>query len=253
MERRVQQLVAKQYQTHTGIFKDNQKLIITDIEFGMQIRKDGKNKICKPDFVAFDGERFGLIEMKYDGQSMGNGAENSLDVHFLDFYNAIEPSEQEKRYKECLRRLEILLTCGVIKEEIDSVNWKNRLEECSKKIENKQLPQDLFWVGFIFIGGDRKKISKYIKKQLIDPSIENYKTSKFSDERMIHEREIAREVKGKLNADKIYCQYCNDTENGDIKLDLSKTLKEVYEELSNANGEEERPVIYADPGAMADK
>lgn len=285
-ERWVQQLVAKYYQTHNGIMA-GKPIIITDVEFDMPISenrilqkriRNAKNmeKNCeayiksvkakdniisggdtkaagasKPDFIVFDGERFGYVEMKYDGESMDDFTSNGLDWHFLDFYSAMSASyeTQLEKYEECLNRLEILLDYGIINEKMEEkdekIDWRALLNRCKKKLENlkkqyndktdctemgcKAQEEQLFWVGFVFIGGNKINIANKIKNQLIGPRRE-HKPFKNTD-RENAEKYAAEDVDSKITSFPIYCQYCEDTEDGNIGLDLSKTLEQVCEEL----------------------
>ena len=112
------------------------------------------------------------------------------------------------------------------------VNWRKKLEDCRRKVialKNGQIKEDLFWCGFLFVGGDKKGIAEKIKYQLLDPDINNY--PRLGEKRRQNEETVAADVIEKMQGIDVYCQYCSDTENGDIKLNMSKSLLETYEFL----------------------
>ena len=248
MERWKQQEIAKYFMEHSS----EKGSIITDLEFDIPI-SDERKKVkavradtedmqkmkgaSKPDFVIFDGQRFGIVEFKYLGQSMKTHSSNSLDWHLLDFYDAFENDAHDRieLYNKCLDRLKCLLDYGVIfpddsdkrKEFETKMNSCRRAANSGKEKELK----DLFWFGFLFVGGKKSTIKNNIRNQLIEPVL----PKKCEGEKSQVEKNAAKTVKDLIENEgiELYGRYCDDSDNiSDFSIDLKeKTIKELYKEL----------------------
>ena len=196
-ERRIQTNLVKSFRKSNYI---KGAIIVTDMEFNIAmpetevVRKEDKDKkkriYKKPDLIVFDGTSFGLVELKYNGESLDN-----LGTHYLDFCNwlaeANDPIRENDEYwyrkaekskeevkeainktrwnilNECLFRAKSLCNQGLIRKEwkkcFDSISDKYKIQLDSKKGE---FPKQLLWCGFYFVGGDKDKIEEEIIKQL---------------------------------------------------------------------------------------
>lgn len=158
----------------TKIAKDQIKLLpgegllVTDIEYTMSLsknrplkKKDKTKYHGKSDFVVFDGERIGLVELKYENKSMEQGAENSLYEHMLDFYDVITYSSKEI-ITECVRRMKIMAANGVL----DSA-WEAVIKDFEEKAKSNAY-KDMIWCGFVFANYQAKEVDsiKAVKSQL---------------------------------------------------------------------------------------
>lgn len=165
-ERKIQTRIAKnQIKSMPG-----ESLLVTDIEYKMRLsdnrpkKKSGKNKHHgKADFVVFDGESIGLVELKYNNKSMEQGSENSLYEHMLDFYDVITFSPEDI-IKECIRRIKVMAKHGVICDD-----WNNYIRKFEEKAE-KNAYKDMIWCGFVFANFDASEEDsiKSVKNQLFD-------------------------------------------------------------------------------------
>ncbi len=252
MERWKQHEIAKYYMEHTS----KGGSIITDLEFEIPIsaarmeekafrskNKDKEKKektqkqkgASKPDFVIFDGERFGIVEFKYLGQSMETHSANSLDWHLLDFYDAVgnEAHNHIDLYNKCLDRLECLLECGVIlpSDKKKQTEVRDSLEKCRENARSDKDIKDLFWFGFLFVGGNKTSINKLIKSQLIESKLPKNCVGKT----LIVEKKAIETVKEIIEKEKIelYGLYCEDSDDiRDISIDMkNSTFIEMYEGL----------------------
>lgn len=193
-ERRVQTGIIKKYMK----IPFNQDVCIAfDMEFEIRVGKGAS----KPDIVVFDGLHFGLVELKYAGQSMEekniknkDGEKkkgNSLTDHYNDFYQVIYSGDIDTKAiaEECLRRIKFLLKYGLI----DST-WEEAVKHMEKRIKNSERASDLFWMGFLFVegNGNSKKdnvdfVLKQMEQQLYDKIISDtdvnirYKYTKQND------------------------------------------------------------------------
>ena len=229
-ERRIQCEIVKKYQKECGSIK-GRDFIVTDIEYKFPLtkeRSDEKRKkkgdnisnlkgmSSKPDFIVFDGESFGLVELKYNGE--GYSDNNDLDVHFLDFYDLLRTVEDKEKWKkqwaaygECLRRLKILLDLDVLVENKEErKKWLKKYGNQQKYYEenkDEKFDHSLFWCGFYFIGGKETANNK-IKSCLWRN----------------------KDINKKLNEIKVYAGYCDKYER-DFNLDkLIVAQKETEEE-----------------------
>ncbi len=176
-ERKVQCEMVKKFQKDCGKTIDRE-FVVTDMEFKFQLtderckeKSKGEGSFSKPDFVVFDGKAFGLIELKYNGQ--GYDENNDLDVHFLDFYDLVNDAKNNAKwdaYGECLKRLKILLDLEVIgKNDVERKKWLDyysRQKKFYDDNQNNSFENELFWVGFYFVGG-RRKANNRIKFRLL--------------------------------------------------------------------------------------
>lgn len=150
---------------------------------------DYRHNRKKPDFIVFDGQSFGLVEMKYNGASMERSQANSLREHFLDFISIIAPpdsllrddkltgedgkkiwhvynelSDEQRRkavYKaqwevlhECLYRALCMKEIGLLSEECalkldELIQWYNKQDTDGPFPYEK----NLLWCGFYFMNG----------------------------------------------------------------------------------------------------
>ncbi len=258
-EKWAQHEIAKRFQQNAGI-KNGRPLIITDMEYDIPlsesrsnekaIRKKGpgKGKASKPDFVMFDGESFGIVEFKYMGDSMKRYGENALDWHYLDFYSAVKTDKETtlNKYKECLERLNTLLNCHIILPDDEKIrnyfiekcnNGLNWCEQAIMKMSHGESEYvnvgNLFWFGFLFVGG-KDDVTKCIGEQLINPCT----SQNFRDhERREKEQKVAENVREFISNDSVdvRCQYIDigdDEDLSKIELDMSKSIKQVYKEMS---------------------
>lgn len=156
-ERKVQTSLLKEYM---GMKKSESNWIITDMEFCITDKERNYNH--KPDLIVFDGKGFGLVELKYAGESMDKDAENSLMKHYIKFYNSIYESKNNiDIVKECLRRARALLEYELIDK-----SW-------SKEINDFIIPEkgaaDCLWMGFLFVEGtglSENDNEDYVKDQI---------------------------------------------------------------------------------------
>ncbi len=130
---------------------DNQNdnnLIVVDVEYKIKLSK----KNPSVDFVVFDKKdsSIGLIEFKYQGESMDKGTKNSLTEHFNDFVEMI-----------CTNKNEIIN---------DVTTFRDAMVEyeiLDKKISGKK--SDKLWCGFYFVSEKEKKTSRnHVQMKLVD-------------------------------------------------------------------------------------
>ena len=165
----------------------NNNILIYDMEYAItdlptrRREDDGKiiAKTATPDFIVFDGKNIGIVELKYNSESMGK---NSLKNHFLDFMDYIwgvdnhdgyrKKIENEDKYKweileESIYRLKMLKEVGLIHE-----TWNNGIKDLSDWYDdNKEgtFITDRLWIGFYFVEGPKKRDlgqKKYVEKQI---------------------------------------------------------------------------------------
>ena len=113
------------------------------------------------------------------------------------------------------------------------MSWNEKYEACLKRIEmfktGQEITGELFWCGFVFVGGDKKYIKERLRIQLVDEGIKDS-----LKKRGFHkEAEISAEIRDKIRAlkekgGKIYCQYCPEWSGGDIGFDLETDLTDFY-------------------------
>lgn len=191
--------------------KPGDGLIVTDIEFTMGGVSDGE-----VDFVLFDGKRFGLVELKYNAESMGSGQDNSLYDHMCDFYKVLSDNEKSKeQLKQCLYRAEILSRKGI---EVISNDWNPVFGEMIDSIENEADPKRLMWCGFLFVGGDKTVVLDEVKKQLL------------SNESIPGRKELNLREKRFDGIDVMY-QYVSEKKYSDenYKITMSKDIRTILD------------------------
>ncbi len=198
-ERFVQTEIAKKLMQRKSGF------VVTDIEycFSSKVNEDNEHK-CKPDIIVFDGKSFGLIELKFNGNSCtssSNGA--GLAKHFKDFYWLVNEADSKTTkhdaFDECIKRKNLLASYKIIADK-----WKDKNPEFDEKSS--------FWFGFLFVDDDERNSCDKIKDT------------------------ITKEANNKLISDKdaflaTPCWYCKRNEVD--KLDFTKkekTLKDFLEE-----------------------
>ena len=153
----------------------NQNMIIIDIEFKEAIEKHTavgiKIKNPSVDFVVLDklNKSFGLIEFKYQGESMNPKGEkenhknkkkkgdNSLTIHLEDFMIMVKT-----KHKEIVERLiehtEMLLDKKIIED--------SEVRDILETIKNKPT-ENVLWCGFYFLDEKELKTSREnIKKTM---------------------------------------------------------------------------------------
>lgn len=159
----------------------NGNLLIYDMEYAIKLptrpnkRNSKKVKIAKPDFIVFDGENIGIVELKYNSENMTN--ENSIGEHYEDFMDFIWNGTEDKKWKivgESITRLKCLKEYGLIDK-----SWYEKIEDLDKwytKYSVGDFDADRVWVGFYFVEGPRKRkygqknyVEKEICKQLLEP------------------------------------------------------------------------------------
>lgn len=209
-ERRIQTKLIKQFR---GKRPSESPTIITDMEYSIAMPETGivrmedadKTRTIrkKPDIIVFDEKTksFGLIELKYNGESLEN-----LEQHYLDFCNLISKAgdpirkledrwakgkrKSDKGIKEaieyaqwtvldeCLYRARFQCDVGLIHKEWKSYfntirnDFKNQLE-CKKG----EFPDSLLWCGFYFVGGDLQTISAALTNDRLKEDIKNSQIS----------------------------------------------------------------------------
>ena len=260
-ERWIQHNIAKEYTSECGVI-DGKPFIITDLEFDLPLTKERvkekkkhneednidaeSNGKSKPDFVVFDGESFGFVELKYNADSMKRNSNNSLESHFLDFYNVMREYEGnlwKEVYEKCLSRLKCLLDYGVIPKEMTYkdkvINWedlyKKCLDYCNDKKDNSEFEDSRLWCGFMFVDGsydseEENRQKTYVKTEIYEQLTKD--ESKASNKLLSSESDMV--VRG---------LYCKESElmSGDEKektvFDMSKTIKDIQKELEESLNE----------------
>ena len=133
--------------------EQKQDICWLDVEYKFEIIRDGKRKKPSVDFVVFDknDESFGLIEFKYQGQSMDDGTKNSLYNHLIDFQ--IMTNEDTNR----LKILNELFKYSRVLKELRIIDNKTFI-----KIENlqKQQSKGKLWCGFLFVDHKAKNTNR---------------------------------------------------------------------------------------------
>ncbi len=133
-ERSIQSLIARH-----SLDKQINKQIVIDVEYKIKLSK----KIPSVDFVVLDlsDRSLGLIEFKYQGQSMNPKDKNSLTEHLLDFQEMIDTKAQTIK-DDMASQVMHLLSAGVIKAKDINVE------------KGKDISGDFFskiWCGFYFV------------------------------------------------------------------------------------------------------
>ena len=225
--------IVKEFQKRCGN-KGEDLLYITDMEFDFALTKNrqeekGSGAASKPDFVVFDGESFGLVEFKYNGQGYGNN--NDLDVHFLDFYNLMYEATDEERwakYKECIKRAEILVELEVLGNSESTRNiLKNKLKKQNEYCENKRngkFDEKLFWCGFYFVEGLKTAQSRIKLKLLTEKYYKNSKKFKENNEYYQNLTEKIETMEKKHS--KIYACY---SKEDNLVFDMTKSIDDILE------------------------
>ena len=133
--------------------EQKQDICWLDVEYKFEIVRDGKVKTPSVDFVVFDknDESFGLIEFKYQGQSMDATTKNSLYNHLIDFQ--IMTNEDTNRQKI----LNELFKYSRVLKELQIIDNKTFI-----KIENlqKQPSKVKLWCGFLFVDHKDKNTNR---------------------------------------------------------------------------------------------
>lgn len=130
-------------------------MIVIDVEFKEKI--DGKTPSV--DFVVMDkkGKSFGLIEFKYQGESMNPNDKNSLTEHFRDFRAMIT-----ERKTEIVNRLIGYTMNAIAYGIIDDLEAKKTVDLIKERYEKGQL-QNILWCGFYFVDDKSKKTKRKIE------------------------------------------------------------------------------------------
>lgn len=150
----------------------NNNLLVYDMEYEITlpsikaIRK-GKEvpKKSEPDLIVFDGKNIGIIELKYNADSMTG--KNGLKEHYLDFMDFIWNGTDKGRWDiidESIYRLECLKDAGLIDD-----SWYDNiteLREWYKSNEAGNFDTDRIWIGFYFVEGPNKQGKKYVENEI---------------------------------------------------------------------------------------
>ncbi len=171
-ERFIETALISSYQKDTNSREDI-PFFVYDMEYDIILptRKTAKGiiKHSKPDFMVFDGERIGVVELKYDADSMSMGSTNSLDNHYMDFMDFIwNDGDRLKRWDlvdETIHRMEILNSMGLVPQK-----WEvgiTGLRQWYNEHKDGAFCPDIFWIGFLFVEGPHKK-RKNRQKKMID-------------------------------------------------------------------------------------
>ena len=126
-----------------------------------------KKEKAKIDLVVFNGVSFGLIEFKYQGESMDKGSNNSLEAHFKDFRRIIHEDTNEnklKLLKELIKRTKYLIAAGVIHQ-----SWEIGIKQIEKILDKSDKEIDVkpyLWCGFLFLGSGNKDIMYEMNSQI---------------------------------------------------------------------------------------
>ena len=106
--------------------------------------------------------------------------------------------------------------------------------KCREKVKpgRKVDLKELFWFGFLFVGGNKTTIRKLIENQLINPVL----PKNCKGERCRVEKEAAETVTKLIESNdeiELYGHYCEDSDDiRDIPIDLKvKTIKDLHKEL----------------------
>lgn len=166
-ERPVQVRLAKEFMYNRPKTPDT--LLVSDLEY--KIPKEFFKESPKVDLILFDGKSFGFVEFKANGQSMGRSNKNSLTEHMKTFDSLLSLTDSQKKdlFLECCRRLKLLLQYELVNK-----SWEVSINALPKKETDTNLPEELFWCGFLFVGGNEDYIKTEVKYQLAD-----YKDSKW--------------------------------------------------------------------------
>lgn len=152
--------------------------------FSVEDGKPMESSSCRPDLVVFDGKSFGLIELKYNADSMDKDSANSLRDHYLDFQYLIETMKSIV-IKEYIRRFWFLFKMNIIdsswKESfttyrIDYEFWDMSYEEMIECLNTIAVDDIEIWSALLFVNDGskraltarKKSILKNIKEQLGD-------------------------------------------------------------------------------------
>jgi len=166
-------------------------LLVYDMEYAIPlpnkkiINKKGKQvaKISKPDFMVFDGKNIGIVELKYDADSMTG--DNSLKNHYDDFMHYIHVESDVYRWsiiKETIHRLICLQKEGLVDK-----SWEEAITELRQWYDEKksgQFETDRIWVGFYFVEGPhkekkRKPCRQYVEEEMKKQLSSNMKNKKY--------------------------------------------------------------------------
>lgn len=145
-ERNIESTILEQYMNRSEL-----SWCIFDMEFSAPKAWKEKNGIMgKPDLVCFDGEKFGLIELKYNNRACDDGKNKSgLNKHFNDLKRTAQHAEPI--IEELKRRVEV---CDSIY--TDKVIRKSMCDKI-KSAANE------VWFGFLFVNDDGSDPKKKIK------------------------------------------------------------------------------------------
>lgn len=149
----------------------NNNLLVYDMEYMITlptrttIKESGEEvaKHCKPDLIVFDGKNIGIVELKYDADSMENDEKkqikgNSLKDHYQDFMDFIWNETDKKRWDvigESICRLKYLEDAGLI-----DPSWHDNiaeLREWHKSNKAGEFDTSRIWIGFYFVEGPHKE------------------------------------------------------------------------------------------------
>ena len=117
--------------------------LIIDMEYTTSKEKYDGN--YKPDYIVFDGESFGIVELKCNG----NIGENFIK-HIKDFNSMVSSDKYMANIKQFIARMEVLIEIGVIDE-----SFRTALNEYKESYRSKK-PSDIVWIGFLFIDEEGK-------------------------------------------------------------------------------------------------
>ena len=205
-------LIAKQQQEK--IKNEVGNWLIYDMEYAIELptrkKKENPNepKISEPDFIVFDGKNIGIVELKYNTESMDSEG-NNLKEHFEDFMDFIWNGTKERKWKiveESIERLKCLRDYGLIDE-----TWYDGIKELEiwyATHSEGDFNTDRIWIGFYFVEGPRKRkkgqedyVQTQIYKQLAEPM---------------------KKAKDENRGTKVLYGYCKDDRN--LKLTFDKEI-----------------------------
>lgn len=142
---------------------ENGNLLVYDMEYALtcptnSTTKNGKKKKhSKPDFMVFDGQNIGFVELKYDAENMSG--DGSLGVHYSDFMDFIWNSTEEYNIwdilDETIYRLECLKDANLL-----DISWYtgiNNIRLWYNENRGKDNFAERIWIGFFFVEGPHKK------------------------------------------------------------------------------------------------
>ena len=156
-ERSMQTIISRK----NGVEMQNSELMFIDTEFKIQIEDDDVkvNKTPSVDLVVLDrkDKAFGLIEFKYQGESMEPSSKNSLTEHYNDFKKILtKPNNKHNIIKRLKEYTLLLVELGLIRDEY--------LEPIINNINE-------IWCGFYFVENKGKKTRRQNKQMRLEDRI----------------------------------------------------------------------------------